>query len=201
MSNHAAVFQGPNVEDRIARRLALPAVLLCCTLLLGGCVKVPLGSVTTTSTAPASIATSSHPNASQATTAVAASAVGTPLTTGSWRVTVAKTRMIQKSPSGARAPSGKSFLYIEVQFNNVQISESLLARPEYFALKNASGKKYATVGTDSGFNLHGMRTIDPGYGGMTEFVYLVPKGSSDYLFTCAPKSDGTNLAILSWRVP
>ncbi len=85
-------------------------------------------------------------------------------------------------------------------FKNAQMSETLVVSPKMASLTSASGKKVAEWGTTSGYNGRGMRGIGPGYGGNTTFVYRIPKGSSGYVFTFAPKVGGKR-EKLQWGVP
>jgi hypothetical protein len=183
-----------------ACRLAVLAALLCHVVLLGGCVRVPipLGSVETTS-APAE--TEMPPSSVAPTEAVSAGRVGAQHTTGPWSVAVTRASLSREERRGLKPPPGKAFLLLEVQFRNVGVAEEISARPEYFSLRNAAGKRFPTVGTDAGANLHGMQSIDPGYGAITVLVYEVPKKSASYVFTFAPKVAGEKLGKVSWRVP
>lgn len=173
------------------------AVLLVCTL-LAGCIKVPLGTFGTTGEPPP---TKTNTKSSPTKPApISPAMVGRWLTAGSWKVLVARAVTSSKGPGGVKAAAGKSFLLIEVEFKNVGMSEALLVNPKYVTLKSASGKQVAMYGTASGYNARGMREIGPGYGGITVFVYQIPKGSAGYTFTVSPKVAGKR-AKLQWGVP
>ncbi len=174
-----------------ARSLALAS------LLLTGCIPVVIdegGKMTLA-------ATQKPPEpAAEATAAIGPSMVGAQHSAGSWQVTVVRARTSSKGPGGAKAGSGKTFLLIDTVFKNTQMSETLVVTPKMASLTSASGKKVAEWGKTSGYNGRGMRGIGPGYGGNTTFVYRIPKGSSGYVFTFAPKVGGKR-EKLQWGVP
>lgn len=183
--------------------LLVLAFALVCAAVLGGCI--PVGPEYPTvrelimpegADGPASKDASS----TATTSTISPAMVGTWQSAGSWDALVIRTKTSSKSPSGAKAGKGKTFLLIETEFKNVKLSETLVVNPKDFTLKSPSGKKIAMVGTRPGYNGRGMREIGPGYGGGTVFVYKIPKGSAGYTFTFAPKVKGKR-ARLQWGVP
>lgn len=129
-----------------------------------------------------------------------AAMMGSPLTAGSWRVTVLRARTSAKGPGGVKAGAGKEFLLIDTEFKNVKISETLVVRPKTATLTGPSGKVYPEWGARSGYNGRGMRPIGPGYGGSTTFAYRIPTGATGFVFTFAPKVAGKRVK-LQWGVP
>jgi hypothetical protein len=182
---------------RAATALFAVLALLATTSFLAGCIPVVVdegGKMTLA-------ATQKHPEpAAEATGASGPSMVGSQLSAGSWQVTVVRARTSSKGPGGAKAGAGKAFLLIDTVFKNTQMSETLVVSPKMASLTSSSGKKVAEWGTISGYNGRGMRGIGPGYGGNTTFVYRIPKGSSGYVFTFAPKVGGKR-EKLQWAVP
>lgn len=171
------------------------ALLLTCTLLPAGCIRISPGQFGTTSQPPAP----KHPAPSASKAApISPAMVGSGLSAGSWKVLVIRARTSSKGPGGSKA--AKSFLLIDVEFKNARMNEALLVNPKDVSLKSASGKQIAMFSTATGYNARGMREIGPGYGGRTVFAYQIPKGSSGYTFTFSPKVSGKR-AKLQWGVP
>ena len=187
-----------NSPRRAASTALALATALACAVLVGGCIRIPLNSEGNIFPRPKPAPT--HGTGSGVSIETSAAGVGEAQTGGSWRVTVTKARAKSKGPGGASAGAGKQWLLLETEFKNVKIAETLIVRPKYATLTSASGKTYATVGTSQGFNGHGMREIGPGLGGWRVFAFRVPKGSTGYTFTFAPKSEGKRVK-LKWTVP
>lgn len=158
-----------------------------CAALLGGCVMIPLGSVSS-GTKPAGKQGASK----TATGTIPPSPVGASQRSSYWQVTVTNARIAKK---------GGPQLLVGVEFKNVGMSGAIVPMPSDFTLKDAKGAVIRTSGTRPGTNLAGMRPIGPGYGGSTTFVYKVPSASASYVFTCWPKVDGKRRAKMSWTVP
>jgi len=181
-------------------RLALPiglALLVGVALLVAGCIPVVRDESGTITLVPAE----KHPEPSaESTAAPGPSPVGAQLSAGSWQVTVVRARTSSKGPGGAKAGAGKTFLQLETVFKNTQMSETLVVGPKAAWLTSASGKRIAPWGTATGYNGRGMREIGPGYGGNTTFVFRIPKGSAQSVFTFAPKVGATR-AKMQWAVP
>ena len=168
------------------------------TLMLGGCVKVPLNSQGTVF--PMQKSATSAESSSAVTTQTAPAMIGKAQSGGSWKVAVLRARAKTTGPGGMSAGSGKQWLLVETEFRNIKLSESLFVNPKDATLTSRTGKKYATSGTNPGYNGHGMRFIGPGLGSWTVFAFKVPKGSTGYTFTFSPKTGGKRLK-LQWGVP
>ena len=189
-----------STRGRRVRVIAVAAGLLACAALQLGCIPVVVdksGNVSLKTPPPkGSASTTSKP----ATTTISPAMVGTPLSAGSWKMVVLAARTSKKGPGGKRAAKGKEFLLLDTQVRNTKMQETLVLNPKDVSLKSASGKKIAMSGTTQGYNARGMRELGPGYGGFTVFSFQIPKGSSGYVFTFAPKV-GDNRVKLQWGVP
>jgi hypothetical protein len=191
-------------HGNLVRTAAALTLLLCCAVPLGGCVRIPVGGgngIRELLMPEGADSTRSVPaTATPATDTISPAMIGTSQSAGSWKVVVLGARTSAKGPGGKKAAKGKEFLLLDTQFRNMQMQQTLVVYPKDVTLRSASGKKIAMSGTRPGYNTMGMREIGPGYGGFTVFSYQIPKGSSGYVFTFAPKERGER-AKMQWGVP
>ena len=180
-------------SSRFSRSATACAALLCCAVLLAGCIQIPLG----TTTGPSRKVTSSSKGASAPMPSRVA--VGMALTSRPWKVIVRKASLSSKGSAGRKAPAGKAFVRIETEFQNIDMGNAVIVRPEDAVLEDSSGRRFSLSGTDPGYNARGMRPIAPRMGGFTVFVFAVPKGVSNLTFTFRPSVAGKRLK-LSWGV-
>ena len=178
----------------IRGKIALLAGLLVCAMVPVGCIPIPLGG-SVKGTTPGSSATSKSAPAPTGPVKV-----GTSLGAGTWKVTVTKVTTSSNGPGGAKPASGKTFLFVETEFKNVQLAETLVVNPKDASLTDFMGTKYPTVGKKiPGYNSWGMRRIGAGLGGSTVFVYQINRRTSGYMFTYSPAGSGKHVK-LKWTV-
>lgn len=182
----------------MTRRIAILVALASCTALLGGCIAIPMGVQTGGGTSAATTpaggpSNAAHPSADTA-------AVGQTLTAGALKVTVQSAKTARTLPTGQKAPSGKEFLLVEIDFQN-QTTEAVVIVPADFKLASQSGKSVAPASpVPSAFNAQQMRPLNPAFGTSTVFVYQVPAGSLGYTFSYTPQIVGKK-PTLRWTVP
>ena len=178
-------------------RSVLLGVLMLSAVLPAGCIRIPVregGPIE-------KLIPAKKPEPEKSVPSVATPAMtGTWLSAGSWKVTVAKAVPASRGPNGERPASGKEFLAVEVEFKNVRSDETLYVNPKDVSLTDHSGKKLTTDTSNPGYNARGMSGITPGMGGTAVFVYQIPKGTSGYVFTFAPKARGKRVKM-EWGIP
>lgn len=129
-----------------------------------------------------------------------AASIGTPLTSGNWEVTVVSAKEKKKLPNGKKPKKGKTFLLVEVRIMNIGTDSDLNVRPKQFWMTDPTGKKVKPYDAElAAYNASSVRPIMIGMGTRTTFVYHVPKGSMDYVFTF--KRRNTAKETLYWQVP
>lgn len=191
----------PTHPARVCRRALLGAVLLGVLILgatpMSGCIRIPMGEGGPID----KLLPAEKPEPEKSTPVeTAPPMVGTTHSAGSWKVTVVSAKPVARGPNDERPASGKEFLPVEVEFRNARSTETLYVDPRDVTLTDDSGKKVRIDNSNPGYNARGMPGITPGMGGTAVFLYQIPKGSSEYVFTFAPKV-GSKRAKMQWGVP
>jgi hypothetical protein len=183
--------QDSRKESPMRTKISLVA-LAAAALMLGGCIRIPLGAVGGTS--------SSREATSSARPAEPKPAiVGDTLKAMPWKVTVLRAHT-SKTGAGTSLGAGHRFMLVEMEFRNIGMGAELVANPKDVTLTDSSGVRHSVKGKAAGFNTRGMRAISPGMGGWTVFVFEVPSKSASSTVTFAPKIAGKH-ARMRWNLP
>lgn len=176
------------------RRVALIALCAAIALSLSGCIVITGGSGSAKS-----LKSNEASKAAETPRAPRLSQVGEEVSAGAWRVTVEDVSRAKKLPNGKKAGKGKEYLLIDVGFRNAG-SPPLVVKSKSFTLVDSKGKTLSKAkGVPPAFNAKSVRPVLYGYGTSTVFAYTVPKDSSGYIFTFAPKVAGEKKPM-SWAV-
>lgn len=183
------------------RMVVAAAALACCTVLLGGCVMIPVGPASSSSgvNEPAQPSANGTANKKTAKLSDLPAGSGVTLKSGALSVTTVVEPPKATSPEGKKAPSGQAYLVLDVSFGN-QTTNGIWIKPADFKLADPSGNLVTPAPSLPAFNAQSMQQLLPGYGANTAFVYLLPSGAKGYVFAYTPELPSAKKS-LRWSVP
>jgi hypothetical protein len=193
----------------VLRRIGVVALAALLAFALAGCVVVTPkedGSLSFSLTPPSNTATVTADSSPQGSGSSAGKRMrgpkmpGTAQISGPWKVIVESGKMRPSLPDGTKPASGKRFLVVSVSIENKGLSSAFKISAKQFRLTDSHGKVVKPYPTSlPAFNARQVAPISPGMGGVAEFAYEVPSGSSAYGFTVTPGQGASG--SMSWIVP